>query len=379
MALDRLPPLRFEPIFKPAIWGGQRLYRYFPPSLNNSQTPQEGNREEQGKGLNSHAGLSGELLESEPIGEAWVLSDQGNQSSRIPSWHDSRVPGGIIQAYKDLQGMSLRHIMQQHSQQILGQAAQKFKRYPLLFKIIDARLPLSIQVHPDDHKARQINQRKGVLTDDLGKTEAWVVLDCEEESLIYAGLQPNVAPNHFRTASNDLEIDNAIFSFHPQIGDCVFLRAGTVHAIGAGLFIFEVQQTSDITYRLHDWNRVDAKTGKPRELHIAESLECIDFASGPCRPTVPQIRCTQPYSDEQLIECEYFSMNRITCSNPISFPPSPTGRVLFCSQGAGQIIDDNAIYPMSRGNTYLMPANLPETTFIPLEPTVLLNCQIPEN
>ena len=151
--------------------------------------------------------------------------------------------------------------MRDRREELLGPSLAHHETFPLLLKFIDAREPLSVQVHPNDELAQTL---AGVPR---GKTEAWVVLHAEPGSRIYAGLKDGVDRPRLGAAIADGTAADCLHSFEPKrAGDCVFLPAGTVHALGGGITIFEVQQTSDTTYRLFDWNRVDAKTGRPREL-----------------------------------------------------------------------------------------------------------------
>src|SRR5207245_1012580 len=148
-----------------------------------------------------------------------------------------------------------------------------------------------------------------------GKTEAWVVLERDPQtSRIYAGFRPDVTADHFRTALVEKTTPYTLHSYTPSPGDCVFLEAGTVHAIGADILLFEVQQTSDITYRLYDWDRVDAKTGKSRQLHVDEGLSCADFARGPCPPVSPTMAVREGVRREVLVNCEYFTLKRMKSS-----------------------------------------------------------------
>lgn len=220
MTAEPLYPLRFEPIFKPAIWGGRRLADMFPGA------PAEG-----------------------PIGEAWVLSDQGDNVSVV--------------ADGPLRGTTLRQLMRDRRDELLGPPLAHHDTFPLLLKFIDAAQPLSVQVHPDDELAQRL---EGLAR---GKTEAWIVMHAEPGSRIYAGLKPGVDGGRLERAIATGTTESVLHSFAPRpAGDCVFLPAGTVHALGGGITVFEVQQTSDTTYRLFDWNRVDSKTGRPRELHL---------------------------------------------------------------------------------------------------------------
>ena len=224
--MPALPPLRLEPIFKSMLWGGSRL-----PAFVRRPAP--------------HA---------DPIGEAWMLSDVDG---------DLSVVAGGPHA-----GRTLREVIAAHPAEIFGAAIPADGRFPLLFKFLDAKRELSVQVHPNDDQAVRL---KG--PGHRGKTEAWVILDADPDtSKLYAGFRDGVTADHFRAAMGAGTVPETLHAYTPIAGDCVFLRAGTVHAIGADILLFEVQQTSDITYRLYDWDRVDAKTGRPRQLHIDDGL-----------------------------------------------------------------------------------------------------------
>ena len=226
-------PLRFDPIYQQhRLWGGRRLADL----------------------------LTAPLPGNEPIGEALLLSDRDD--------HCSRVADG------PLKGSTIRQLMERAPDQMLGNQAARFKRFPVLLKFLDARDKLSVQVHPAD------GQRDYIPAGESGKTEAWVVLEADPASLIYAGLKPG-------TISADLErghlaartVADLLPSFTPQVGDAVFIQAGTVHSL-SGFVVFEVQENSDVTFRLYDWDRVDPKSGAPRPLQVQEALACIDYAQG---------------------------------------------------------------------------------------------------
>lgn len=309
MALPPLYPLRFEPVFKPAIWGGRRL-----PGFLRRPHPAD-----------------------EPVGEAWVLSDVDGSQTRV--------------ADGDYEGATLRELLADDPAPILGTAEPATGRFPLLLKFIDARQELSVQVHPNDEQAC----RK--VAGAAGKTEAWVVLDANPDtSRIYAGFKPGVTAGDFRAALAAGTAPDTLHSFTPSPGDCVFLEAGTVHAIGADILLFEVQQTSDITYRLYDWGRVDAKTGRPRDLHVDDALTCSDFAKGPCHPVRPEPVDEAQWWREELVGCRYFHLARHRATRP--FPVGAEGqcRAVVCVAGRGSLGWGGGFWDLRAGDVMLLPA-----------------------
>ena len=296
----KLYPLRFEPIFKSMLWGGTRL-----PGFVRRPAPT-----------------------TDPIGEAWMLADvDGNQS---------------IIANGALAGRTLREVIAEHPVEIFGEHIPADGRFPLLYKFIDAKRELSVQVHPNDEQALRL---KG--PGHRGKTEAWVILDADPTaSQLYAGFKEGTTAADFRAAMNA----DTLHAFTPNVGDCVFLGAGTVHAIGADILLFEVQQTSDITYRLYDWDRIDAKTGKPRELHIEDGLACSNFAAGPCRPVT-----ARPDGDRrELVACPYFTLHHWHGDTPVTVGRAGECRVVVAIQGSGTLAGE----PFQIGDLVLLPAGL---------------------
>jgi mannose-6-phosphate isomerase len=326
--MDDVPlyPLRFHPIYKSALWGGRRLEDL----------------------------LSAELPSGEPVGEAWVLSDQGSHLSRV-------VDGPLA-------GRSLRELMNGNAARIVGQHAARHHRFPLLLKFIDAQQPLSVQVHPHDRHTDL------VPPGEQGKTEAWVVLHADPGSRIYAGLRQGVGPDDLRQAVAEQTLEDCLHWFTPRAGDCVFIPAGTVHALGAGVVIFEVQQTSDITFRLHDWNRVDARTRRPRELHIEQSFACTDFGGGPRLPAVPVLEATAPVRRERLTACEYFHLWRLQGEQPFTAGKEGACRILVCIEGRAEVRHDGEIYPIGKGDVLLLPAEVGACACRPLGGAMLLEC-----
>ena len=325
-----LYPLRFEPIFKHNLWGGRRL-----PAFLNRTPPHD-----------------------DPIGEAWVLSDVDGSQSRV--------------ADGPLEGTTLRSLLATDPARLVGRAPAPHGKFPLLLKFIDARQELSVQVHPNDEQAAKVGPGQ------FGKTEAWVILDrCADTSKIYAGFAEGVNADHFRTALAEKTTPRTLHSYTPEPGDCVFLEAGTVHAIGANIMLFEVQQTSDITYRLYDWDRVDAKTGKPRQLHIDDGLVCADFGRGPCAPVLASIMEAEGVRREGLVDCRYFSLERKTSRVPFWVGVKGECRAVVCIGGSGEIESRGKRYPFATGDTVLLPAEVGECSCLPSGKIVVLECGLP--
>lgn len=327
----KLYPLRFEPIFKSMLWGGRRL-----PSFLNRHSPHD-----------------------DPIGEAWVLSDVEG--------HSSRVADGA------LAGVSLRELLTRCADRILGAAPAPHGRFPLLLKFIDSKQELSVQVHPNDEQAARI--APGML----GKTEAWVILEaCPTTSTIYAGFKAGVTAEHFRAALREKTTPNLLHRFRPSPGDCLFLEAGAVHAIGSNVLVFEVQQTSDVTYRLYDWDRVDVKTGLPRQLHIEEGLACTDFTRGRCNPVEPRRMIVDGVHHEELVSCRHFTLHRRTSRSPFRVGSSRACRMIVCIGGSGRLEWQGQHYPITRGDILLLPAEVGECQCHPHQAEmVILECGAP--
>ena len=329
--LEPLTPLQFTPIFKAALWGGTRLR----PML-------------------------GAAPAAEATGEAWLLSDYGADASVV--------------ANGPFAGTTLRQLMLEAPERLLGRPAEASGRFPLLLKIIDARRPLSVQVHPTDAQAR-VHEPDGP---GRGKTEAWVVLEADADARVYAGLEPGVTPDLLRRSIARGDVEQFLYAHSPQPGDTFFLKAGTVHAIGGGLVIFEVQQTSDITYRLYDWGRLDPATGQPRELHIEKGLACVDYTIGPCRPVVPTDEIRGRVKLTPLVECEYFTLGRWDGDRPFQAGAAGKCRVLVGNHGRAMLQHAGIDYPVGPGDVWLLPAEVGACQCVPDGPTTLLECGLPE-
>ena len=323
-----LYPLRFEPIYQYRLWGGRRL-----------------------------GALLTAPLPSGPIGEAWILSDRDD--------HPSLVADG------PLKGQTISQLLKRFPEQILGTLAARFSRFPLLLKFLDAREMLSVQVHPTQANTDLLPAGESA------KTEAWVVLEARAQSRIYAGLEPGTTAADLRALTNGTVADHVAW-FTPKPGDSVFLPAGTVHALGGDVVVFEVQQNSDTTFRLYDWNHVDTKTGKPRALQVDQALACIDFAKGAGGPVSPVVEATTPAERERLFQCEHFWLWRLRGQSPFTVGAAGLPRVLVCVEGAGQIEHADATYAVVKGNVLLLPALVGACTFQPHSAVTLLEIAIPD-
>jgi mannose-6-phosphate isomerase len=265
------------------------------------------------------------------------------------------------------QGRTLHELVTSHGPDLLGRHAS-LDQFPLLLKLLDAQKQLSVQVHPDDERASRLNPP------DRGKTEAWIVLSASPGSFIYAGLKQG-----FDRASFERELarDTCELCLHcvePKPGDCIFLPAGLVHALGAGLMVAEIQQASNATFRLYDWNRID-RDGKQRELHIEAALEAIDFGLGPANPQA-LTETDDPHVD-RLVSSSKFVIDRWTIDNPKTLEAANRFHIILVISGKIAIDGDYLPTPLQRGETILIPASHSETRLTPEEDAVMLDVYLP--
>jgi mannose-6-phosphate isomerase len=334
-----LYPLRFEPVFKRYLWGGRRLETILGKRL--------------GPGTD--------------YAESWEVAD-----------HHS---GESVVAEGPLAGTGLGTLVRERPAELLGKHAPALlggqPRFPLLLKYLDSQRDLSVQVHPDDAAAARLNPP------DLGKTEAWVILAAEPGSRVYAGLRAGIDRQQLADATAAGRTAECLHVLEPQVGDCLFIPAGTVHALGAGLVVAEIQQASDTTYRLFDWNRV-GPDGQPRTLHIDEALEAIDYSAGPVSPTIPQ--ATDRRQVERLVACHKFVLDRWTVDEPDSLGGDGRMQIVTVLEGEFALdwraSDAGSDAPrgscrLSRGQTILVPACLPAVVITPLARSVLLDAYLP--
>jgi mannose-6-phosphate isomerase len=308
--------LRFRPYLRPMVWGGRRLGEV----------------------------LGKELPTDEPYGEAWEISDHVSHRSIVASGASA--------------GTSLRELMEHEAAALLGSDAPTF---PWLIKYLDACDWLSVQVHPDERTVGQLWPGEG------SKTEAWFVLSARPGSRVYAGLLPGVDEAVLRQALAAGTVAECLHSFEPSAGDCLFLPAGTVHAVGGGVLMAEVQQTSDATFRLFDWNRRDAR-GKSRTLHIEQALACIDWNAGPVHPV--RAACGQNEGEtaapvrQSLVRCRYFHLDYVCQQEPFSLGGGQM-QVVMALHGRGRLCSPGGEERLAAGATLLLPAALPEVWVCP--------------
>lgn len=323
-------PLRFAPIFQRYIWGGFGLRDH----------------------LQKNTG-------DESAAESWELVDHRDNQSIV-------LEG-------DLKGKSLRQLIAEQADQLLGRELatslsspsipQELRsRFPLLLKFLDANRDLSIQVHPNDAFGATLDPP------DLGKTEAWFVMAAKPGAKIYAGLKEGVTESDFRAAAASGKTPSMMHSFKPQVGDCVFIEAGTQHAIGGGLLIAEIQQASNTTFRIDDWGRV-GNDGKPRPLHIEQGIAATNFDRGPVQPQTPTVD-----SDgvETLVSCDKFTLRRHRTDKMISLGGDGRFRILSVIQGSATIEGDPSDKALELAETALLPACLDATKVVPEGPVELL-------
>jgi mannose-6-phosphate isomerase len=225
-----------------------------------------------------------------------------------------------------------------------------------------------VQVHPNDAQAAKLDPP------DLGKTEAWVILAAEPGSKLYAGLKKGVGRKELERALARGKCDECLHEFEPSVGDCVLIEAGTVHALGAGLLVAEIQQSSDTTYRLFDWNRVD-KNGKPRELHIQQALETINFARGPVNPVRPAP--TNSSGAERLVACDKFVLERHKLDGSNKLPDDDRFHLLAVVEGRIEINSGGDTYGLRRGETILIPACASGATISARSSATILDMYLP--
>ena len=297
-------PLTFTPILKDRIWGGTKLKSY----LNKP-------------------------IVSKTTGESWEIS--------TVSGDVSVVNNGL------LKGKNINEIIALFPEEILGKSVIKRfgNEFPLLFKFLDAKEDLSIQLHPNDELAKKRHNS-------FGKTEMWYVMQADEASRLIVGMKKEVTQSDYLHHLENNKILDLLNQYPVHKGDVFFLETGTIHAIGAGVVLAEIQQTSDITYRIYDWDRKDA-SGNKRELHTDLALEAINY-----KPTNAKISYQEEANRSvNLVDCQYFTTNMIALHENYAWKRSKDAfTVLMCTNGQFELVLNGEIIRYQMGDTLLIPA-----------------------
>lgn len=318
----KLYPLKFEPLLKSIIWGGDEICKF-----KNITPIQDG------------------------IGESWEVSGVENNISVVSNG--------------ELKGTSLDKLISEYKDQLVGKDVyEKFgTKFPLLIKFIDARQNLSIQVHPNDELAKKRHNS-------YGKTEMWYVINACQGAFLYSGFSKQMTPDLYEKSVIDHTFTDALAKHDVKKGDVFFLPAGRVHAIGAGTFVAEIQQTSDITYRIYDYNRKDAN-GNTRELHTELAKDAIDYK------VYDNYKTQYEASKNNLVQlesCKYFTTDLLDLDKPFTRDCSATGSfIIYICMGGGCDLKDNKgnNITLRQGETVLVPADTQSLEILP-QPNVLL-------
>jgi mannose-6-phosphate isomerase len=303
-----LYPLTFQPVFKERVWGGRNLARLYGKNLPPDR----------------------------PIGESWEITDRPGDTSII--------------ANGPLAGKNLHWLVKHHASELLGPVKPLRGRFPLLVKILDAQTTLSVQVHPPAHKAAELGGES--------KTEMWYIAHAAPGAELFVGLKRGVTRGEFECKSRDGSVADCLHRVPVRTGDAMFLPSGRVHAIGAGLVIFEIQQNSDTTYRVFDWNRAGLEA-KPRELHLAESLASIDF-----NDFAPALVDTAFNGDDSvkhraLVRDPLFAVEALQMAAGAVAPLKPrTMQIVACVSGNLRVESSAITIERSPGELCLVPASI---------------------
>lgn len=321
-------PLKFEDILRPMIWGGEEISRF-------KQLPEV------------HVG----------VGESWEIAQVGDKVSVVSEGVDK--------------GKTITDLIVRDGAKLLGNhvAARYGAQFPLLIKFIDARDNLSIQVHPNDQLAMARHNS-------FGKTEMWYVIDAKPGAGLYSGFSKQITPEEYVERIQNNTITDVLQFHQVKSGDVFFLPAGRIHAICKGIFIAEIQQSSDITYRIYDYDRRDAQ-GKARELHVEQSIDAVDFNLYDNLRTdyVPSLN-----EAVNLVECPYFETNLIEVDQSVKRPISVRDSfvIYICMGGKVRLTDENGYaITLHQGQTALIPAEIATVTIDAELPAKLLECYIP--
>ena len=302
-----MKPLKFKALLKQTIWGGDKIIPF--------------------KHLDDHL---------ENVGESWEISG---------------VPGNeTVVADGDYAGKKLNELVIEQKDKLVGKANyERFgDEFPLLIKFIDARQDLSIQVHPTDEIAKRQGKERGT-------TEMWYIMDSDKDAKLYSGLKMQITPEQYKAMVEDDTITDALAQYEVKEDDCFFLPAGRIHAIGTGCFLAEIQQTSDVTYRIYDFKRKD-KDGNYRQLHTKEAAECINYTVEDDYRTYYEHKKNEGVT---LVECPYFTTAVYDLDEPMTLDYSELDSfvILIGLKGEGTITDNEGnTVTISAGESILVPA-----------------------
>lgn len=315
---DFREPLRFQRVFLEKVWGGRSLEQW---------------------------GM--ELPADQPIGETWEIVDREGENSVVAS-------GTHV-------GRTLGELVQKHPEPLLGLAKpNKQGRFPLLVKFIDAAQDLSVQVHPDDASAKRVGNGAE------GKTEAWYVLDAKPEATLYLGPEEGVEPEILASALGTADMVPLLKNYRARPGEAIGVPGGTVHAIGSGVTLLEVQQNSDTTFRIYDWGRLGLD-GEPRETHLEEARQVAVLDKKAPAPVPPRWRKEGAGVERaDLVLSPYFRMERWQQSQEHRLRPDDQFRILAVVEGSGFMAPRNGREQSLRpGDVFLLPADCDEVTLEP--------------
>jgi mannose-6-phosphate isomerase len=323
-----LCPAGLEPIFSPRPWGARSLAPLFPEKSNLA----------------------------EPLGEAWLTGD------------DCRF------AFGPFAGKRLREAWPEMSAEWTGtKISSRHASFPLLIKFIFAHEKLSVQVHPDDAYA----VRHEIAAGGRGKTEMWYVIEALPDAEVLVGLKPDVTPESFKRAIDDESVEDSLQHVRLRPGDAVFVPSGTAHTIGGGLVLCEIQQSSDLTYRVYDYNRRDAH-GKSRELHLDKAFEVIRFGEQRGGKVIPATISRNGITKTFFTACRYFATERWQFAHPVSAESSPEHFELWITiQGAGSIRWSQESVQFVPAQVWLIPAGLGSFELVPESNTTVLRAYVP--
>ena len=345
----KLYPFKFIPIPSKRVWGGNALIK----TLGKEFVETDDNGDEV------------PLTENDLIGESWELADMGEQDSVLGNgW---------------LAGNTISELMETYLDRIVGDPVFGYfgRQFPLLIKFLDIHQKLSVQVHPDDEVAAQ-------RYDSLGKAEIWYILDAKPEAKIYMGFRRETSAQEFYDACKAGTAQNLLNVIHPKPGDSLFIKPGTVHAAEGGILVAEIQESSDLTFRLYDWGR-ENNPATARKMHLDEAIDVINYSAYDTSlyRSATAAAAHDSGFHEKLVECPQFSVNRLSLREPLHVF---TGKfesyiVYVCVSGGANIYieqdgkpskSEEDVYAIKKGETVLIPADMPNFFIVPLSGDTVL-------